>query len=70
MGLLDGQYHLVRGVKKLSRVGAAATYLVGAVATYLVGAAASYQVQAENKANSAQLSWSLATNVQNTATSC
>ena len=68
MGLLDGQYHLVRGVKKLSQVGAAATYLVGAAATSLVGAvatyrveaAASYLVQAENKANSAQLSWSLA----------
>ena len=70
MSLLGGQHHLIRGVKKLSRVGAAATYLVGAVATYLVGAAASYQVQAENKANSAQLSWSLATNIQNTATSC
>ena len=55
MGLLDGQYHLVRGVKKLSQVGAAATYLVGAAATYLVGAAASYLVQAENKANSAPL---------------
>ena len=57
LGSSKGQLSAKLG--KTFLVGAAATYLVGAAATYLVGAAASYLVQAENKANSAQLSWGL-----------
>ena len=48
---------LLEESKKLSRVGAAATYLVGAAATYLVGAAATYlgwvAGSSGNKTNSA-----------------